>query len=311
METLRAAARRPRAGATWLGVLLTAAALGVLAALLAQGDWQGVLEPLAGARGEWFVLALALALAVEVGKAVRWLLLLGLPFATLPRLLGLLLTARLLNAVAPLRAGDAWRIASAVRVEGRPLMAAGGSVVVEKLLDALALGGVSLTLLGTAGLGSDRLALLALAAGVGAVAMGLAGLLAWRFRWWPALDRWMSALSQLRDARILATAAVLTVAVMGTGVLVNLAVLEGLGLLDGWAAGLVMLVSAYAVGLVPAVPGQLGIFELAVAAPLMVLGFSPASSVAAALALHLVLLAVLGIGGLLAVPLGFLGSSRR
>ena len=99
----------------------------------------------------------------------------------------------------------------------------------------------------------------------------------------------------------------LSIAGLGFGLLVNLSVLRALGL-EAWpAAALAMLVSGYAAGLLPAGPGQLGVFDLAVATPLMGLGMAPASAIASAVMLHLVMLAMLILGGALAVPLGMLG----
>ena len=91
---------------------------------------------------------------------------------------------------------------------------------------------------------------------------------------------------------------------LGFGLLVNLLVLYALGLPVTLTAGLVMLLAGYAVGLVPSGPAQIGVFELAVAAPLTVVGLAMPTAVTAALGLHLVLLAMLALGGLLALPLG-------
>ncbi|MBI4492099.1 MAG: flippase-like domain-containing protein [Chloroflexi bacterium] len=300
----------PRA-VRWMGVLLSLLALVALAALLGSaGDlagrssWRELVEPLVGASIGWLALAVALVLVVEVVKTVRWQLLLGVGFATLPSLLSVVLTSRLLNALAPLRAGDVWRVASAARAEGRPLLAAGSSVIVEKALDAAVLGGLSLALLWPSGVQAPLA--LALAAG-----LGLALVLGPRLGKPARLPRWLDGVRHLRDGRVLAGAATLTLASLGLGLLANLAVLRALGLAVELAPGLVMLVAAYAAGLVPGAPGRLGVFELAVAAPLAAAGLSPGASVAAALALHVVLLASLALGGLLALPLGLRGQSRR
>src|SRR5712692_5831137 len=150
----------------WAGILLSALSLVALVALLGRMDWREVIQPLGGAKVGWLLGAVAVALAVEVAKTARWQLLLGVRPTTLPALLGVVFTARILNALVPLRAGDVWRVASATRGEGRPFLAAGGSVVVEKLLDGAALGGASMVLLWSVGLSS----LLALGACVGLVA---------------------------------------------------------------------------------------------------------------------------------------------
>src|SRR5205823_913842 len=103
----------------------------------------------------------------------------------------------------------------------------------------------------------------------------------------------------------------LTVAALGLGVLVNLLVLRALDLPGSLPVGLIMLVSAYAAGVLPGAPGRPGIFELAVATPLMAHGLAAPASLAAALGLHLVLLATLVAGGVLALPLGAFGQPTR
>src|SRR5262245_20168530 len=150
----------------WAGILLSALSLVALVVLLGRMDWREVLQPLSGAKVGWLFLAVGVALAVELAKTARWQLLLGVRATALPSLLSVVFTARILNALVPLRAGDVWRVASAARGEGRPLLAAGGSVVAEKVLDGAALGGASMVLLWSVGLSS----LLALGAGVALVA---------------------------------------------------------------------------------------------------------------------------------------------
>src|SRR5439155_12253222 len=76
-----------------------------------------------------------------------------------------------LNALAPVRAGDLWRIAFVSRVERRHLVTSGGSVILEKAFDGAALGAVGLLALGSNL--PDRRWLLLLVAGLGA-GLGLA-----------------------------------------------------------------------------------------------------------------------------------------
>ncbi len=294
----------PSGGMRILGALLTLAALGVLGIVLARSDWRELIRPLLGARWEWLVAAVALAFGVEVAKTLRWQLLLGLPPADLPRVLALVIAGRLLNVLAPLRAGDLWRVASAAKGEGRSLTLAGGSVVAEKLLDAAGLGGAALGLLLPLG---HRGLLGVVAGGLGAAAaLGILGM-GVRTGQRLGLSRWLAGAEPLRDPRRLAAVGTLTLLGLGLGLMVNLAVLQALAFPVGLTLGVAMLVSGYATALVPAGPGQLGVFELAVATPLIALGFSPASAVAAALTLHLVLLSMLLLAGLVALPLGLAG----
>ncbi len=292
----------------WAGILLSALSLVALVALLGRMDWREVIQPLGGAKVGWLLGAVAVALAVEVAKTARWQLLLGVRATTLPALLGVVFTARILNALVPLRAGDVWRVASATRGEGRPFLAAGGSVVVEKLLDGAALGGASMVLLWSVGLSS----LLALGACVGLVAaVALAPVVGRHLRARQRVRRWLAALAYLRDWRVLTGAVALTLVALGFSLLVNLLVLYALGLPVTLTAGLVMLLAGYAVGLVPSGPAQIGVFELAVAAPLAAVGLAMPNAVTAALGLHLVLLAMLALGGLLALPLGLQSRTVR
>lgn len=292
----------------WVGALLSLGAVGLLALILSRGEWAEPLERLSGVRPLWLVLALLLGLGVEVAKALRWQLLLGAEAAALPGLLATLLGSRVMNALAPLRAGDLWRVASAAGGEGRPLAVAGGSVVVEKLLDGCILGLAGLALVWS---GAPDFPAGPLLPAVALAGLAAAAALAVRKGVGAGLLRRSGAPELWGRRRVLPGALGLSVAGMGLGLAVNLAVLEALGQPVGLAPGTAMLVSAYAVGLVPALPGQIGVFELAVSAALMGVGFPAPSAVTASLALHLVLLALLALGGVLALPLRLVGRSRE
>lgn len=335
MRIASAANRLSPGAARRAGGLVSAVCTAVLVALVLRADWQELVRPLAGASLGWLAAAIGLALSVEAVKTVRWQLLLGMAPRLLPRMLALMFHARLLNALVPLRAGDVWRVALASRIEERPVIAAGASVVAEKVLDGAALGATTAFLVWTFGTGERgiggleapslsgarfastwlpwALVALCLAAGV-ALALGSiwseSGQRAIHAAGRAGVRAVKDCLVALRGWRLFGAAA-LTAGGLGLGLLVNLTVLEALGLWGGLIPGLIILVSGYAVGLVPAGPGQLGVYELAVAAPLMAAGFPPASSIAAAVALHLVLLTALGLGGLLAVPLGLKGPLGR
>ncbi len=318
---------RPRT-VRWVGSVLSLLSLGILVALLVEGDWEEAIRPLMEARWEWLLAAMALALLVEVAKTLRWQMLLGVGPRALPQLLSLIFTARLLNVLVPLRAGDVWRVASVVRSEGRPLLRASGSVVVEKLLDGALVGGLSLVLIGKIEIGGTQagllgvvlLAAIALLLVAGSRNGPLTGAIGKVRQRNSTVARLLGLFGnreevmEVRSPQLLAGIAGLTMAGMVLGLLVNLAALEAMGLPLDLMAAVLMLVSGYAVGLVPSGPAQLGVYELAVSAPLMTLGLPPASAVSAALALHLVLLAALGLGGMLALPFGHLaghGSNAR
>lgn len=300
----------------WAGVIFSLGALAALVSLLqaTSGDLSTLVQPIAEAQMQWFAVAIALALSVEIVKTVRWQALLGAPPTNLPRLLALVFGSRLLNALAPLRAGDIWRVAGA-RAERAPLVLAGGSVVVEKALDGTALGLLSIPVLASDASGTLRTIALA---GALAVALLLVAVRRWlgdRTR----LAGWIAALGPLRDPRVLALAALLTAGGMTLSICVNLAVLQALRLPPErlpperqLETALIMLVAGYAVGLVPSAPGRIGVFELGVSAPLIAAGvLTTADAFAAAVGLHFVNLATLALGGLIAVPLGLVAKTPR
>ncbi len=287
----------------WVGIALSLASLLVLGVLLSRSGWRELLQPLTSANPRWVVLAVTLALTVEVAKAARWQLILGIHPAAFPSLLSVVLTGRLLNLVAPLRAGDIWRVAAVARVEQRTAAVSVASVVAEKLLDGAALGAAGASLAWSRGAAVPALVLGFAAIVAVTVGFGLVLRLAGRIEL-PAVAR---GVDHLREGRALTGLGILSIAGLGFGLLVNLSVLQALGQEAGLAAALAMLISGYAAGLLPAGPGQLGVFDLAVATPLMGLGVAPASAIASAITLHLVMLTVLVLGGVLAVPLGTFG----
>jgi uncharacterized membrane protein YbhN (UPF0104 family) len=290
------------------GALCSLAAVVALAVLLARTDWRAMVEPLATIAPAPFLAAIALALGVEVVKTVRWQLLLGAPLTALPRLLGVVFTGRLLNVLAPLRAGDVWRVAAAAYGEQRPLVAAGGSVLVEKVLDGAGLAAISVFLLWD----RSSASLVALVLGLGlVVALAALPLVERRLGRQTLLRHGAAALAYLRNWRLLARVVALTGAGLALGTLVNLTVLRALDLPSSVQWGLVMLVAGYAAGLIPSGPAQLGVFELAVATPLSAAGLDYPVAVTAALALHLVLLLMLAVGGLVGLLLAAWSATRR
>jgi uncharacterized membrane protein YbhN (UPF0104 family) len=291
-----------------VGMVLSLVCTALLLPVLIHADWREVSRPLAEAQWQWLACAVALALGVEVAKAVRWQLLLGVEPGRLLQLLALVFNTRVLNALTPLHAGDVWRVVFAARIEGRHLVTVGGSVMVEKLFDAVALGCLGLVVVGSVrpDLPEAAVAGLALLAGLGIIVAA---------RRWPAFFPWLRRraieLRHLRGGLVLLAASALTVVGLGLGLLVNLFVLQALAIPMSLTVGAVMLLSGYAAGLVPSAPGGLGVFELAVSTPLLAVGLSPAAALAAAVGLHLVLFATLAVGGLCVLPLGLLEQARE
>jgi glycosyltransferase 2 family protein len=286
----------------WLGLLFSGGSVLALAVLLAREDWPALLEPLQRARTELLALAMLLAILVELVKAARWLVLLGLPWRWLRPLFGLLLVSRLLNVVAPLRAGDAWRLAVVARATQRRLLTVGGSVLAEKALDGTGLLLASLLAFGPSAIGGQVESSTALVL-AGLALLVLVGLLGRRWRRAAWATRALVELSHLRRGRPLVLAASLTGLELALALLVNLLVLAAFGREPSAQATVLMILAGTAAGLAPAAPGQLGLFELAVSAALVGLGQPSNAAIAVALALHLVVLGNVAAGALLALPL--------
>jgi hypothetical protein len=247
-------------------------------------------------------------LAVEVAKTMRWQLLLGLRLTVQLDLLAQVLTSRLLNALGPVRAGDIWRIVVVNRVRERPIITAGSSVVIEKVFDGLLLGCLGLAVVGT--LSSTRWEIIGLGAAV--LLAGFVYLGSGRgAEWIPGWKRWKEALRALQRRSVLLGTPLLSLVSLSLGLFVNMLTLNAFGEAATLATLSMMLLAGYAVGALPGLPGQLGVFEVAVAAPLIASGMLPGTSLAVALALHGVVLGTLLLGGLLTLTLGLLRRADR
>src|SRR4051794_34544108 len=82
-----------------LGGIISLGAILGLGVFAVRTDWRALLQPLETLRLAPFGAAVLLALGVEVVKTLRWQLLLDAPLARLPRLLGVMFTGRVLNAL--------------------------------------------------------------------------------------------------------------------------------------------------------------------------------------------------------------------
>src|SRR4051812_43137153 len=126
---------RARAVVRGLGWIISLTAITILVSLAIQTDWPSAAQLFQDLRLEWLITAVLFAFSVELLKGFRWQALLGVSSAAVPRLLWVMFTGRLLNTLAPLRAGDIWRL-SAASIDGhRPFIATTGSILLEKTLD--------------------------------------------------------------------------------------------------------------------------------------------------------------------------------
>lgn len=293
----------------FIGGAVTIASIAITAMMMRGSDWNDLWSPLATADLRWLGVALMLALLVEVGKTVRWQILLGNgpPFRFL---IAALFTSRLLNALTPMRAGDVWRVAAGRPQISRGMLAAGAAVLTEKLLDAVALAIIGLVLLKTLSRGG---LVLMLAAGcilaLAVLTFAARGRLPAQFN--QKIDECGAQLEHLRSRHILLKACFWTAAGMCGGAAVNALVLESLHVPIRIMPVLVMLVGGYTAGLVPSAPARLGVFELAVSAPLVSSGFATNESLLVALGLHVVILGSMLSGGLVALGIGLADTIAR
>ena len=301
--------RRWRLAVGWIVSLL---AIVLLVATFSQIEWGDVQRAFAAVQLGWLVPALVCALVVELAKTARWRLLLGASAPRYAECLAVVLASRVLNSLTPFRAGDVWRVATASNSKARSVLHAGGALGIEKAFDALGLGVLVAGLL-TFGRGSGSWSPAASIGAVGLISLiGLGSMVLLVRSGWVGLvgDERRAKLQPLRDELSMLgiglswRATVLTALGIGAGLAVNLAALTALGLPGGLGAATAMLLAGYAAGLVPAGPGQIGVYEVAVAAPLMAGGLARPDALAAAIAVHAVLVVTLLVGGVIALGLG-------
>jgi len=291
-----------------LGVLVSAIALGYLL----RRDLSGVRDELLNARYWTVIPCVAISVFGLWLRSLRWRVLLKGRLGP-AHSFHILNVSYFINAVLPLRVGELARAALAARVRPPvPLLTSLSSVVVERLLDTLAvfaLIGLTLAIL-PVGL---EIGVLGLAMGVGAV-VGVIVLAvfaarpAWAHRVLnvggrvipplgrAAAHRWLDQLLEgilpLASLRATLWAVTWTAAGWAASVVAGYIILYSIFDEPSWAASMAMIALASFVVAVPAVPGNLGPFEAAVAFGIAGAGLveqaGDAPSVAFAVLLHVV-----------------------
>jgi uncharacterized protein (TIRG00374 family) len=271
----------------------------------------------------WVALALVLVSLDLVFRAFRWQRLLR-PIALVAYrpMLGYLLIGYLANNVLPARLGELVRVHYLGDREGISRASALGTVVVERVVDlvaVVAIASVALFVLNVQGVIASAVRVGAIVAGLFIVVLAL-GIVAHRL---PGIDRLraivegypkigdlirslqgglaVAARPRTVGEAIVATAASWTVAVVANAV-VGQAL--GLQLTLGQAA---LIASGIALAsAVPAGPSNLGTFELAAQELGKAVGVAPASALALGILVHVLILVVTSVGGAVAfVRLGW------
>jgi hypothetical protein len=212
-----------------------------------------------------------------------------------------LVAGQITNALAPIRAGEAVRV-GVLAAHGDPLALTVASVAGVKVVDAIGLAVIAILLVGAA---VPPAVGLIMASGV-AIALGTAGLAcrAQQVRGWllaragfgrSSLAALVSLAESLKDRRTLLAILATSLVVWGAGVLANGAVLAAAGLSPRLDLAARMLVAGYLVGLAPAPPLRLGVFEAGIVVVLSPMGIPVPDAILVGLTLHACLLAELGL----------------
>jgi uncharacterized protein (TIRG00374 family) len=275
----------------------------------------------------WVALATVLVSLDLAFRALRWQRLIR-PIARVryPSMLGYLLVGYLANNILPARLGELVRSHYLGDREGISRASALGTVVVERVVDLVAVVGiasVALLLLSVRGVIGNAVLLGAAVTGLFLIVLAV-GIVAHRL---PGLDRIRALVERYPRVRDLArslqdglsvaarprtigeavlvsvvswTMAILALAAVGQSLGVQLTIAQAALIASG-----VALVSA-----VPAGPSNLGTFELAAQELGKAVGVSPAPALALGILIHVLILLVTSIGGAIAFArLGWRGST--
>ncbi|MBI2912398.1 MAG: flippase-like domain-containing protein [Chloroflexi bacterium] len=310
----------------WFRLLISAVLIGLLLWRIELGE---ALDVLRDADYAYLALALPLYSLSKVVDAYRWRLMLRqLGSPPVLGLFGIYLMANMANNLFPVRIGDIIRVQVPARRYGLARAGLTATVfVTESLLDGVAF--VILLLVALAFLDVPRLPLALVLALIVLVAIGLALAVpfarlrlteGWQDRGWFArlpgrireaaagpLPEFLDGLALLRDVPLAARALTATFAawMLESTVFYLFGLTFGLDL--GFADYVVVMIAANMIVSMPVAPSNVGPYEVAVAAMLVLLGVDSGEAGAYALGTHLLNIGWVGISGLLAMWLMDLG----
>lgn len=291
---------RRGAGAWWRWV--PGLAVGVVLFYLAAGEvnWADLAGALGGADRGWLALSWGTIVAGTLAKGLRWRVLLA-DDASRPgwlRLTGILSIGQLVNAVVPARLGELSRAYLAGRSHHGGFGLALSTVLLEKVLDGVALLAIAAGLAIAVALPSW---FTTAALTFGAVWLAIVGALEGLIVAEGPLRRWAGRLpgrlarptlaglegaGRLRRRRVLVGAVGLTGAVWVLGPISNYALLLSLGVEVPASAAMLLAVVYYLAVLIPGVPAQLGLFHYVTVLSLGAYGVGRAEAMPYAVLLH-------------------------
>ncbi len=292
--------------------------------------WQDFADLLTQAKWTWLILSWLTILLGTTIKALRWKWLLGGSDGQPKwlRLMAILTTGQLVNAVIPSRLGELTRAYLVSRVSDNTFALTLGSVAVEKALDGTALLGLTAVLALNIGLpGWFGTAVLSFGAVFALLFVALLWvtfrrerLLLWSSRLPGLLRRFASTglegLSTLRRWQVLFPAALFTLLVWLLGFATNYCIFVALRLPPMMLGSLLLLLAHYLAVLIPGVPAQLGLFHYVTVLALGVFDMGQELSMPYAVVLHALIYGTIIVLGAvsaswLSLDLGALGRKLR
>lgn len=310
-ETSATEAAPPGKRKPWKRYVLSAIVLGVLVWVVSRQDWGQVFHEVRSLDANVLVQVAPVLLLNMILRAFRWRTLLGRRDAGSWAVFSSLMIGYLANIILPVRGGDLVRIYALRQMSSIPAARIFSSVVVERILDMASVLFVIAALTFTSGLpawmrdGALMLGLGSAAGLAGLILISLFGqhlipkLLSPVVKRAPALGEKLVQLAleftsgvQRFKRPIVGTAFMGATGIIWlTEVALVLIVASAFALpLDVRDGALLMLFSLFS-SLIPAMPGQLGTFELAMVTGLEFIGHSGVKALPFAVTLHMVLLA--------------------
>jgi uncharacterized protein (TIRG00374 family) len=302
-------------GRAALGIAISVIALALVARNV---DVAAAWEAMRNAQPQWVVLLVAFVLGDIALRAVRWRVLLA-PVAAVPlrATTASLLVGYLANNVLPARLGEVVRSHDLGARTGLSRSTILGTIVVERVVDTVvvvAIAAIAILVLSVRGIvasgvlvGLALTALLVLGIALGMAAHRLPGAdrMATFIGRWPrvhdALRRLRTGLAVAGDARTMVLAVVLSIGSWSLTVLAFAAAAQAVGVEPTIGQAALLAAGTNLATAIPAGPGYVGTFELAVVTIAGSVGISPEDALAFGLLVHVVTLLVTSAGGAIAL----------
>lgn len=311
-------------GRAALGLVISAVALVLV---FRSVDVAAAWETLKTAQPQWVLLLLAFVIADVLLRAVRWRVLLR-PIAPIPTrtTLASLNVGYLANNVLPARLGEIVRAHDLGRRTTVSRSAILGTIVIERVVDTfvvVAIASIAILVLSVrgivasavlVGLAVTALLVVGVAAGIAAHRLPGAARVAAFLDRWPriraSLTRLREGLAVASDARTVFVAVALSLASWSCTVLAFAAAAQAVGVEPTIGQAALLAAGTNLATAIPAGPGYVGTFELAVVTIARSVGIDTSAALAFGLLVHLATLLVTSTGGALVLIFGHRAPER-